>query len=66
MIKIGLTGGIGSGKSMISKCFSTLGIPIYNSDIEAKKLLNRNHSVQEQLLSAELHLAEPGPGAGKC
>lgn len=52
MKKIGLTGGIGSGKSIISKCFSSIGVPIYNSDIEAKKLLNRSHAVQEQLISA--------------
>ncbi|OQY05083.1 MAG: dephospho-CoA kinase [Bacteroidetes bacterium 4572_117] len=38
MIKIGLTGGIGSGKSYVSSIFEALGIPVYNSDIEAKKL----------------------------
>jgi dephospho-CoA kinase len=37
---IGLTGGIGSGKSLISDIFTHLGIPSYNSDIEAKKLYN--------------------------
>lgn len=36
---IGLTGGIGSGKSTIAKLFYKLGIPIYVSDIEAKKLM---------------------------
>ena len=41
MIKIGLTGGIGSGKSFVSKIFTELGIPVYNSDMEAKKLYNR-------------------------
>ncbi len=35
---IGITGGIGSGKSLVSSLFSSLGIPIYNSDIEAKNL----------------------------
>ena len=38
MIKIGLTGGIGTGKSYISLIFNAFNIPIYNSDIEAKKL----------------------------
>ena len=41
MIKIGLTGGIGSGKSFVSKIFTELGVPVYNSDIEAKKLYSR-------------------------
>lgn len=36
---IGLTGGIGSGKTTITKLFYKLGIPIYVSDIEAKKLM---------------------------
>lgn len=37
MIKIGITGGIGSGKSLISTVFETLGYPVYNSDVEAKQ-----------------------------
>ena len=36
---IGLTGGIGSGKSTIAKEFAARGIPVYNSDDEAKKLI---------------------------
>lgn len=36
---IGLTGGIGSGKTTVSKIFEALGIPIYNSDLEAKKIM---------------------------
>jgi len=39
MIKVGVTGGIGSGKSIICKVFSIMGIPVFFSDIEAKKLL---------------------------
>ena len=35
---IGLTGGIGSGKTTIAKVFSSLGIPVFNSDTTAKKL----------------------------
>lgn len=37
---VGLTGGIGSGKSTIAKIFNALGVKIYNSDIEAKKIVN--------------------------
>jgi len=39
MLKIGLTGNIGSGKSLVAKIFSTLGIPVYLADFESKKLL---------------------------
>jgi len=41
MIKVGLTGNIGSGKSTACKVFELLGIPIFYSDIEAKKLYSR-------------------------
>ncbi|MEI7664252.1 MAG: dephospho-CoA kinase [Bacteroidota bacterium] len=40
MLKIGLTGNIGSGKTMISGIFSTLGIPVYHADEESKKFLD--------------------------
>ncbi len=36
MIKVGLTGGIGSGKTTVAKVFETLGVPVYYSDIWAK------------------------------
>ncbi len=39
MLKIGLTGSIGSGKSTIAKAFSVLGVPVYLSDTEAKKIM---------------------------
>ena len=42
MIKVGLTGGIGSGKTFVAKIFKTLEIPVYDSDTEAKKLYFRN------------------------
>ena len=38
MKKIGLTGGIGSGKTYVSRVFESLGISVFNADIEAKKL----------------------------
>lgn len=40
MKKIGLTGGIGSGKSFIAKVFETIGVPVFYADEEAKKILN--------------------------
>jgi dephospho-CoA kinase len=39
MLTVGLTGNIGSGKSVVSKVFSSLGIPVYNADLESKKFL---------------------------
>lgn len=42
---IGLTGGIGSGKSFVSSIFSDMGIPIYDSDSNAKRLMNEETSL---------------------
>lgn len=47
---VGLTGGIGSGKSTIAKWFLQKGIPVYDSDMEAKKLMNENSQVREKLI----------------
>lgn len=47
---IGLTGGIGSGKSTIAQWFSDRGIPVYNSDNEAKRLMNESHEIREELI----------------
>ncbi len=40
MIKVGLTGNIGSGKSTVSKIFEALRVPVYHADTEAKKFLD--------------------------
>ena len=45
-IKVGLTGGIGSGKTTIAKLFETLDIPVYYADIKAKKLMRSNKSIK--------------------
>jgi dephospho-CoA kinase len=37
MIKVGLTGNIGSGKTLIAQIFSTMGVPVFHADLEAKK-----------------------------
>ncbi|MBK9633692.1 MAG: dephospho-CoA kinase [Bacteroidetes bacterium] len=49
MLRIGITGGIGSGKTTVCAIFSTLGIPIYNSDERAKKIMVENQSVVNKL-----------------
>src|SRR5574344_275837 len=40
MLKVGITGKIGSGKSTICRIFESIGIPVYYSDTEAKKFYN--------------------------
>ncbi|OFX88692.1 MAG: dephospho-CoA kinase [Bacteroidetes bacterium GWF2_33_16] len=40
MLKVGVTGGIGSGKTLVCSVFKSIGIPVYNADIEAKKISN--------------------------
>ncbi len=40
MIKIGLTGSIGSGKSLVAKIFDFLDVPVYNADYQAKVIIN--------------------------
>lgn len=52
MLKIGITGGIGSGKSTVCKVFSLLNIPIYNTDEEAKKLLYFNDDINTQVVKS--------------
>lgn len=47
---VGLTGGIGSGKSTIAKWFLEAGIPVYNSDEEAKRLMNESPEIRSQLI----------------
>ncbi len=49
MIKIGLTGIIGSGKSTVSKIFETLQIPVYYSDLRASELINSNQHIVNSL-----------------
>lgn len=50
MIIVGLTGGIGSGKTTVAKQFSELDIPIYIADDEAKSLMNRSKVIRRKLV----------------
>ena len=47
---VGLTGGIGSGKTTVAKQFMALGIPVYIADEEAKKLMNTSKIIQRKLI----------------
>jgi dephospho-CoA kinase len=47
---VGLTGGIGSGKSTVAKMFQELGVPIYNSDFEAKRIMRDSLEIKNGLI----------------
>lgn len=49
MLKIGLTGGIGSGKSTVARIFEVLGIPVYYADEAAKRLMNENEYLRNEI-----------------
>ena len=46
MLKVGITGGIGSGKSIVSKIIETLGFPVFNSDQVSKDLVNTDPEIK--------------------
>lgn len=49
MIVVGLTGGIGSGKTTVASFFNELGVPVYVADVEAKKLMNTDDVLKKQI-----------------
>lgn len=59
MLKIGITGGIGSGKTYVCKVLEKLGYPVFYSDVEAKKLMLNNENVKyniQNLLGTEAYI----------
>ncbi|QKG54370.1 dephospho-CoA kinase [Hymenobacter sp. BRD67] len=52
MLRIGITGGIGSGKSVVARLFATLGVPVYDSDSRAKWVMATDLVLREQLQAA--------------
>lgn len=52
MIKVGITGGIGSGKTTVCKVFELLNVPVYYADVEAKQILNSNDEVKLNIRKA--------------
>jgi dephospho-CoA kinase len=51
MVKVGLTGGIGSGKTTVSNFLLDYGIPVYNSDNQGKTLMNTNLELKNDIIS---------------
>jgi dephospho-CoA kinase len=49
MLRIGLTGGIGSGKSTVAQLFELLGIPVYYADDAAKELMNTDEQLKNSI-----------------
>ena len=48
---VGLTGGIGSGKTTVASMFLDLGVPVYIADIEAKKLTNKSKVIRRKIIA---------------
>ncbi|MBC7382157.1 MAG: dephospho-CoA kinase [Bacteroidia bacterium] len=50
ILKVGITGGIGSGKSTVAKIFEVLGIPVFYADDAAKELMNKDETLKQELI----------------
>ena len=49
MLKVGLTGGIGSGKTVVANIFKVLGIPVFDADAVAKEIMEKDESLMAQI-----------------
>lgn len=52
MLKIGVTGGIGVGKSVVCRMFALLGIPVYDADTRAKWVMHNDEALKQELTTA--------------
>ena len=50
VLKVGITGGIGSGKTTVARIFETLGIPVYYADDAAKRLMNEDAILRSKII----------------
>lgn len=50
MLKVGITGGIGTGKTSVCNFFEIIGIPVFNADIEAKRIINSDKELKNKLV----------------
>ncbi|MFM8347530.1 MAG: dephospho-CoA kinase, partial [Bacteroidota bacterium] len=66
LLQIGVTGGIGSGKSVVTRIFSCLGIPVYDADSHAKKLMTTDGiliaGIREEFGTLSYDAAGKNPG----
>ncbi|MBW3467851.1 dephospho-CoA kinase [Arthrospiribacter ruber] len=51
-LKVGITGGIGSGKTTVARIFNILGVPIYYADDRAKWLMGNDPKLKEEIIAA--------------
>lgn len=51
MIRVGITGGIGSGKSMVCEVFRRLNVPVFNSDLKSRYLTDNDPEIRKELIS---------------
>jgi dephospho-CoA kinase len=61
MLKVGITGGIGSGKTLVCEIISHMGFPVYNADSEARDLTNSNPFIVKELkklLGDDIYIAQ--------
>lgn len=47
--QVGLTGGIGAGKTLVGKVFATLGVPVFNADLSGRYILDKDSEVQKEV-----------------
>jgi len=52
MIKVAITGGIGTGKTTVSSMFADKGVPVFNSDEVAKEIMNTNSLLKSEIVKA--------------
>lgn len=52
ILRVGLTGGIGSGKSTVAQIFEVLGIPVSSADLETKRLMNEDPGLRAAIIAA--------------
>jgi dephospho-CoA kinase len=50
ILRIGITGGIGSGKTTVTKIFEVLGVPTYYADDAAKRIMNEDESIKQNII----------------
>lgn len=51
MLKVGITGGIGTGKTVVAKIFETIGVPVYYADTAAKTIINTDPTIKQNIIA---------------